>query len=382
MKKLPFYDRIRRQLDEKKAAGLLRRTAPFDERGGIDLATNSYLGLHLQPSIGREAQELCASDMAGNLASRIIASRTPLFDELEAELAAWKHAEAALVFNSGYAANLGILQAIATRGTEVFSDRLNHASLVDGIRLADCRMVRYAHADLDDLARRLKASSAPEKIIVTDTVFSMDGDRAPLAEICQLAHEHDAVVMVDEAHATGVLGASLGGLVEELHLEDAIDIYVGTLSKSIGGMGGFFAGSELMREFLVNHCRSLIFSTALPHSQLAWNLAAVRHIRRHPEMGPALLDKAERFRTRLQQAGYDTLNSTTQIVPCLLGEESAALQLSAFLRQRGIIAPAIRPPTVPAGTARLRLSIHLGLSEEQMEQVIGCLSEWRKSEKV
>jgi 8-amino-7-oxononanoate synthase len=147
-------------------------------------------------------------------------------------------------------------------------------------------------------------------------------------------------------------------------------------------MGGFFAGSELMREFLVNHCRSLIFSTALPHSQLAWNLAAVRHIRRHPEMGPALLDKAERFRTRLQQAGYDTLNSTTQIVPCLLGEESAALQLSAFLRQRGIIAPAIRPPTVPAGTARLRLSIHLGLSEEQMEQVIGCLSEWRKSEKV
>ncbi len=376
---LPLFDRISRELDERREVHLLR-TIPdpmSSSRDRIDLATNSYLALHDNAAVAGEAGRLAAGVAYGNLASRLIRDTSPLARELESELAQWKKTGAALLFNSGYAANVGILQAIATRNTAVFADRLNHASLVDGIRLSGAKLARYRHNDMADLARLLAASAAPEKIIVTDTVFSMDGDRAPLADIVDLAQEYKACVMVDEAHATGILGEEGSGLAEEAGVAAAIDLRMGTLSKAVAGLGGFFAGSALLRDYLVNHSRSLIYSTGLPASVIAFDIAAVRYLRANPQLGAALLARAASFRDKLHGLGFDTLGSTTQIVPCLVGDDGEALALSAFLAQRGIDAPAVRPPTVPPHTARIRFSLNLAFTPDQESAVVAALADWK-----
>jgi 8-amino-7-oxononanoate synthase len=376
----PLRERLSRELDERRGQGLFRSfPASGDHQAGasIDLSTNSYLDLHKNAEIRSEALRLAKGDLSGNLASRLISETSPLFRELETELAAWKGTETALLFNSGYAANLGILQALCRRDTAVFSDRLNHASLIDGMLLSGCRIHRYHHGDMADLKNRLEASDAVEKIIVTDTVFSMDGDVAPVADICVCAKDHGAMVMVDEAHATGIFGATGSGIASLSGCADAIDIRMGTLSKAIAGLGGFFAGSTLVRDYLVNHSRSLIYSTGLPHSVIAWDLAAVRHLRQHPEKGAELLRIAEKFRSGIRDLGFDTLRSTTQIIPCCVGDAMQASQLSRFLRERGIIAPGIRPPTVPRGSSRVRFSVHLGLTEHEITTVLSALKEWK-----
>jgi 8-amino-7-oxononanoate synthase len=372
----PLAERLSQELDERRRNGLLR-IIPEHRAPAIDLSTNSYLSLDRNTEVASEAQRLAGPVLHGNLASRLISETSPLAAELEAELGAWKKTEAALLFNSGYAANIGILQAIATRDTEVFSDRLNHASIIDGLRLSGCRLHRYRHCDMTDLKRLLAASKAKERIIVTDTVFSMDGDCAPLADIAEIAKTHGCCVMVDEAHATGVFGKNAGGLAEALGVSGAIDIRMGTLSKAIAGVGGFFAGSVLLRDYLVNHARSLIYSTGLPHAAVAFDLAAVRHIRARPEAGRELLEKSKGFRERLRVIGFDTLTSTTQIVPCCIGNDLKATQLSLFLRDRGILAPAIRPPTVPKGSSRVRFSVHSGFTGEQEDKVIAAFKEWK-----
>jgi 8-amino-7-oxononanoate synthase len=377
-----LFKRIEKELDERKASGLLRNIpkAPLGTKDGmIDLSTNSYLALHANSDVAAAAQELAHTTFNGNLASRLISETSPLAAVLETELAAWKKTESALLFNSGYAANVGIIQALCTRDTAVFCDRLNHASIIDGIRLSSCMFHRYRHCDMADLKRLLAASKAEEKLIVTDTVFSMDGDCAPLAEIAGLAKTFGCCIMVDEAHATGVFGPTASGLVEALGLADAIDIRMGTLSKAVAGVGGFFAGSALVRDYLVNHARSLIYSTALPHAAYAFDLAAVRHIRAHPNAGAKLLETALLFREKLRSIGIDTLASTTQIIPCLVGDDTKAMALSAFLRKRGILAPAIRPPTVPKGSARVRFSIHLDFSSDREETVVAALKEWKRT---
>ncbi|MBD3317390.1 MAG: aminotransferase class I/II-fold pyridoxal phosphate-dependent enzyme, partial [Chitinivibrionales bacterium] len=238
MKRPAVLDRIDRDLRKHEALGRFRRTAAEAPDAARDLSTNSYLSLHTNPVVARAAAELYDTDLSGNCASRLIATRSSLYERLERELADWKRCESALVFNSGYAANIGSIQALCGRGTEVFSDRLNHASIVDGIRLSGAKMNRYRHRDPNDLAQRLRDSQTEEKVIITDTVFSMDGDQAPLKAICDLAEEHGALVMVDEAHATGIFGKTLSGLVEELQLETRIPIRMGTLSKSAAGLGG------------------------------------------------------------------------------------------------------------------------------------------------
>ena len=189
-----------------------------------------------------------------------------MYDELESEIASWENTESALVFNSGYVANLGIITSLCNRDTEIFSDKLNHASIIDGIQLSGGIMTRYLHCNLADLEKKLAASTRKDKIIVTDTVFSMDGDCAPLADICELAAKYRCMVMVDEAHATGIFGKTGSGLVEQCGLEKSVDIRMGTLSKSIAGLGGYFAGSQMLRDYFVNTSRSLIYSTGLPHA--------------------------------------------------------------------------------------------------------------------
>lgn len=373
----PLAERLSRELEERRSQKLLR-AIPELHKQEIDLSTNSYLALHLNTEVAAEAQRLAGTVLHGNLASRLISETSPLAAQLETELAAWKKTEAALLFNSGYAANIGILQAVAARDTIVFCDRLNHASIIDGMRLSCCKFRRYGHCDMAELKSLLETSKAKEKIIITDTVFSMDGDCAPLADIVELAESNDCCVMVDEAHATGVFGPTAGGLAEAAGVAEAIDIRMGTLSKAIAGVGGFFAGSALLRDYLVNHARSLIYSTGLPHAAVAFDLAAVRHIRAHPETGRTLLEKAMGFRERLHGLGFDTMASTTQIVPCRTGTSADTVALSAFLRERGILAPAIRPPTVPKGTSRVRFSLHSGFSGDQEETVIAALKEWKK----
>jgi 8-amino-7-oxononanoate synthase len=373
----PLLDRMERTLRKRRDRGLLRSLPSPERSAAIDLSTNSYLALHACEAVRSEALRLAGGDLSGNRASRLVYDASPLARELEAELASWKKTETALLFNSGYAANLGILQAVCGRDTAVFCDRLNHASIVDGILLAGCHMQRYRHGDMSDLSALLAASDATEKIIITDTVFSMDGDVAPLADLCDLARSHGAMVMVDEAHATGIFGPTGSGMVDALGCGQAVHLRMGTLSKAIAGLGGFFAGSSLVREYLINHGRSLIYSTGLPPAVIAWDLAAVRHLRGHPEKGAELLRKAERFRQAVHELGFDTLHSSTSIIPCMTADENTATGLSAFLKERGIIAPAIRPPTVPKGGSRVRFSVHLDLTEENIATVVSALGEWR-----
>ncbi|MBD3419808.1 MAG: aminotransferase class I/II-fold pyridoxal phosphate-dependent enzyme [Chitinivibrionales bacterium] len=372
MRQTPLSDRLARERCARKASALFRQTAPCEEVS-IDLSTNSYLSLHDNTHVHAAAHKLIDGQLSGNLASRIISTGTALYARLESALAQWKQTETALVFNSGYAANVGMIQALANRSTDIFCDRLNHASIYDGIRLCGARLHRYRHCDVNDLRKRVQTSSSPEKIIVTDSVFSMDGDCAPLADICDVARAHDALVMVDEAHATGIFGMRHSGWVEACGVEEAIDIRMGTLSKAVAGLGGFFSGSFLLRDHFVNHARSLIYSTALPHSVLAFDLAAIDYIRSHVGIQAKLLAKAQHFRQLLTDAGFDTLNSTTQIIPCLIGDDARTLHLSRHLRKHGIKAPAVRPPTVPKGTSRLRFSIHANVDEEHLRRVVSIL---------
>jgi 8-amino-7-oxononanoate synthase len=373
MNNSPLYDRITKSLSEIKLNNLFRKTAFPTDSHIIDLSTNSYLSLHTNRQVADEARAIQGNRLYGNLASRIISSSSSLFGELESEIASWENTESALIFNSGYAANIGIIAALCNRDTDVFSDKLNHASIIDGIKLSGGRMNRYLHCGMTDLEKKLKASDKKDKIIITDTVFSMDGDCAPLGDICDLAKKYYCMVMVDEAHATGVFGKTGSGLVEQCGLEKNIDIRMGTLSKSIAGLGGYFAGPTVLRDYFVNSSRSLIYSTGLPHCVLAHDLAALRYIRNHPERGKHLLEKASRFRNAVQEIGFSTLNSTTHIVPCIFGDEKAALLASEFCLKNGIKVPAVRPPTVPAHSARLRFSLHADLTGENLEYVVGIL---------
>ena len=381
MSNSPIYNRIATILEKRHHNGLFRHCAAttYSPPIRIECSTNSYLGLHANSVVAAEALRLSGRQMHGNLASRLIATTSDLYHQLEKEIADWKKTETALVFNSGYAANIGVIQALCQRSTEVFCDRLNHASIYDGIRLSGCRMVRYKHCDMTDLKQRLSASKTTEKIIITDTVFSMDGDRAPLSDIAELAHSYNALVMVDEAHATGLFGATGTGLVEATGTEDDIAIRMGTLSKSIAGLGGYVAVNDTLRDFFVNFSRSLIYSTGLPHSILAHNCAAVRYIRANPHLGSEVLQGAEKMREDLKNLGCDTKSSTTQIIPYSVKNEDDATSLSLFLRENGIKVPAILPPTVPAGTARLRFSWSSLITDEDRDTIISTLKKWRKT---
>lgn len=379
MKSSPIYDRILKAINKRKADLQFRSIPDFsnEARSFIDLSTNSYLSLHTNPTVQENAGILAKKHFHGNLASRLVSEQSPLFSMLEKEIAEWENTECSLLFNSGYAANLGILQALCTKDTEVFCDRLNHASIYDGIFLSGCKINRYRHNDMKDLENRLINSKAKEKLIVTDTVFSMDGDRAPLADICTLAQKYLCFTMVDEAHATGIFGKNGSGLCEEDGVSESIDIRMGTLSKSIAGLGGYCAVSSDLRNFFINFCRSFIYSTALPHQTLAHNLAAIRFIRFAPESGAQLLSMADYFRDGLHSLGFSTLNSTTHIVPVLMDSERSAMNLSSYLKKNGIIAPAIRPPTVPEGTARLRISLFYGLTSSQQSYILEQIRNWK-----
>jgi 8-amino-7-oxononanoate synthase len=352
-------------LEDLRAAGLLRelRTVEsaqgprvrLDGRDVLLLCSNDYLGLAEDVRVREAAAAAALRWGAGAGASRLVSGNMAPHRELEHELAALKGSEACVLFGSGFLANTGVVAALAGPGEVVLSDALNHASIVDGCRLARAETMVYAHADLDALAAALRRAGGRRATIVTDTVFSMDGDLAPLEGIVELARRHGARVVVDEAHATGVVGPEGRGLVAQLGLEDEVDVVVGTLSKSLGSYGAFACCSAELAAFLVNRARTLIFSTALPPAAVGAALASLRILRDEPEIVGRLHANARALRAELAAAGLDVAPGAMPIVPLIVGPADAAMDACEAAIERGVFAQAIRPPTVPDGTSRLRL---------------------------
>ncbi|MCD4706460.1 MAG: 8-amino-7-oxononanoate synthase [Candidatus Sabulitectum sp.] len=330
----------------------------------LNFSTNDYLNLSSHPLVKRCAIEAVKLFGTGSRGSRLMAGNLSLHEGLEHQLARLTGMETALVFGSGFLTNLGVLTSLAGRNDVIFSDRLNHASLVDGAIASRAEVRRYRHCSVEHLRDLLLSSgNTGRKIIVTDSVFSMDGDVAPLRDIFELSVAEGCLLIVDEAHAIGVFGSG-GGVCRGLGI--CPDVITGTLSKALGGYGGFAACSSEMREYFVNRSRSFVYTTALPPASVGAAMGALEVINSTSGMGSSLLDLAADFRKLLVEKGFDTSGSVSQIVPIVVGESSAALSLSAALEEIGILAVAIRPPTVPAGTARLRFSVTLAHSPDDI----------------
>ncbi len=379
-------------LAERDEQGLLRRLRPLrrlpggrvvteDGRELVDLASNDYLGLSFHPALAEAAARAARDEGVGGAASRLIVGDSPACRELEARLAEHKGTEAALVLGSGFAANVGVVPALVGRGDAVFSDRLNHASIVDGCRLARADVHRYRHSDLDQLDDLLARSRAARKLIVTESVFSMDGDVAPLRELVELKQRHGAALLLDEAHGAGVFGPHGEGYAHELGVADGVDLHLGTFSKAFGVYGAYVAGRRLWIAELVNACRTLIYSTALPPPLIAAATAALELVRAARGERQRLAAHAARFRAELGRHGLDTGGSTTQIVPAIVGEPERALALARRLERRGVLAVGIRPPTVPAGTARVRFSLSAAHADEDVNRAIAAVAAATKEDR-
>lgn len=349
------HDGLRRSLRVIESAQAGR--VIYDGRGVIMLSSNNYLGLAAHPCVKQAAVKATARYGVGSGASRLVAGNLEPIRQLEANLARLKGTEAALVFGSGYLANLGTITALMGSGDTIFSDELNHASLIDGCRLAKADLRIYRHCDVEHLKVLLEDSAgAGRRLIVTDSIFSMDGDFAPLREIVELAHRYEAAIMIDEAHAVGVIGPDGAGLAGELGLQNQIDVQMGTLSKALGSYGAYVAGSRMLIDFLVNRARSFIYTTGLPPPVAAAADAAIEIMRAEPERKQRLWNNASYLRERLNAAGFSFGCTQSPILPLIVGESEAAVGMAKGLFERGVYAIAIRPPTVPAGTARLRLT--------------------------
>jgi 8-amino-7-oxononanoate synthase len=355
------------QLDALRALHRFREPVVFDGDGPdgivrgkrvVSFASNDYLGLAAHPTVRAAAISAIERFGTGAMASRLVVGTRSLHRELEQAIAEWKRTETALVFSSGYAANIGVITTLGAADVTLFSDELNHASIIDGCRLSKARTIVYRHLDLDHLQQQLR-QTAGRKIVVSESVFSMDGDCAPLQALAELCIEHGALLVLDEAHA--VLGPKLE-CINELQV-----LHVGTLSKTLGALGGFVAGSSRLIELLINRARTFIFTTGLSPADTAAALAALRICES---------DEGDRLRARLRLL-IDMLqpNHSSAIVPIILGEDSAALDAAAQLKERGIYVPAIRPPTVPKGTSRLRVALSAAHTEISVQLLRDALDE-------
>ncbi|OQP05501.1 8-amino-7-oxononanoate synthase [Geobacillus sp. 46C-IIa] len=359
----------KRQLRRAEASGT---SVILNGKPMLNLASNNYLGLADDQRLIEAGCEAMQRYGAGAGASRLVVGNHPLYERAEAALKQWKKAEAALIFNSGYTANIGVLTALIGRDDLVFSDQLNHASLIDGIRLSKAACFRYRHNDINQLESWLKQSPPDKrKWIVTDAVFSMDGDLAPLSELVELKRRYRAILIVDEAHSGGVFGPNGEGLLYHFGLEKEEDVIaIGTFSKALGSFGAYATGEPWLIDYLMNSARSFIFTTALPPAVLAANEAAIHIVQSEPERRTRLHALSERFRTKLKQLGFDTGGSETPIVPVIVGPNDQAVAMSELLQEAGIAAIAIRPPTVPEGTARIRFSVTAAMTEEDVDRAV------------
>ena len=343
------------------------------------LASNSYLDLANIPELKQAMAQAVLDWGTGSGGARLTTGNKTPHDELEIELAKFKGEEAAITFNTGYMVNVGTISALCGKSDIIFSDSLNHASIIDGIRLSRATCVVYKHNDMTDLERAIQENATNQKmLIVTDAVFSMDGDLANLPELLRIAHTYNCLLMIDEAHATGVIGRTGRGLAEHYGCEHA-DVTVGTLSKAIACEGGFVAGKKQLIEFLKNKSRSFIFTTAMSPAMAAGALRNLRFLESHPERVQQLQENVKFFCKALQREGLNVPQSPSAIIPVIIGDEAAALNASAKLLERGYVIPAIRYPTVAKGQARLRASLMATHTHEELERAAKAIAQVIKS---
>lgn len=378
------------ELDVLQEQGLYRRMTPVKGSQGariivegkemLLLCSNNYLGLADHPALKEAAIKAVEKYGVGTGASRLVSGTMELHELLEEQIASFKGTERALLFNSGYAANTGVIPALAQKGDVIFSDKLNHASIVDGCLLSRAQLVRYPHNDITFLRRRLAEScGGGRRIIITDGVFSMDGDMARLAELVALKKEFGALLMVDDAHGTGVLGSTGRGTAEYFGLSAEVDIAMGTLGKALGGFGAFIASSNEIIDYLVNRARSFIYSTSLPPAVLAAASAAFKLVDSGEGTGLRLrlAENSAYLRNSLAEAGFDTLTSETQIVPVFVGGTQLTMEFSRALLAEGVFVQGIRPPTVPVGSSRLRFTLMASHSLADLQQVVAAVCRTR-----
>ena len=362
--------RKRRVLEGAQGARIV-----VDGREVLNFSSNDYLGLANHPRLRAAAHAAIDAFGVGSGASPLVTGQMRVHQEAEARFARFTGLPAALLFPSGYAANLGVLAALCDRHAEIFADRLDHACLNDGAILSRAAFVRYPHLDFAALAARLAASTAEVRVVATDTVFSMDGDLAPVPELLALCERHDAWLLLDDAHGFGVLGPTGRGTLEHFGLRSSRVIYMATLGKALGGYGAFVGGEPEVIEWLVQKARTYVYSTALPPAVAATASAAMDLIDAEPELVASLRQRIGEFRAAAASAGLPLGNSSTAIQPLILGEAAAAMQASAQLLERGYCVPAIRPPTVPEGTSRLRVSLSAAHAREDVEGLVRALGE-------
>ena len=379
-------DYLREELAKLDAQGLLLQTrtlegptgarARFDGRDVINLASNNYLGLANHPRMNAAAARAATELGAGSGAVRTIAGTMTMHRELERRFAAFKHAEDALMFQSGFTANAGTVAAILDKQDVIVSDRLNHASIIDGARLSRADIKVFEHKDADHADRLLQETKAPDRrqLLITDGVFSMDGDIAPLPALVEVAERHGAIMMVDDAHASGVLGAGGAGTVDHFGLHGRVDVQVGTLSKAIGVLGGFIAGPSQLIEWLQNRGRPFLFSTSAPPAAVAACIEALDIIRDEPERLERLWANTRAFKEGLHELGFDTAASETPITPVITRDEESTQAFARRLFEEGVFCPAIVFPTVARGQARVRTIVtadHTGDDLAEALEVFG-----------
>ena len=349
----------------------------LEDRPFLNFGANDYLGLAADPRLTEAALNAAKRYGWGAGASPLVAGWTEVHQSLVESIAAYEKTEAALLFPTGYAANLGTISALVGQSDVVYSDRLNHACLIDGARLSRASVRVYPHNDPAKLNEILEREQGKfrRSLIVTDGVFSMDGDLAPLAQLVEIADRHEAMLLVDEAHGTGVFGPDGRGAASACGVADRIHVRVGTLSKALGSIGGFVAGSKRLIDWLVNQARTQIYSTSLPAAAAAAALEAFTIIEAEPWRREHVLALGSRLRQRLTAAGFDVGHSAGPIVPVILGDVDKTVALSARLRKHGLFVPAIRPPTVPEDTARLRISLSAAHSESDIDTLIAAITD-------
>ncbi len=357
-----MFDFINQELDSLKKSGLYRQLKIIDPKKHLIFCSNDYLGLTNHPKIIEATKGL----KTGSGASRLVSGNIPIHEELENKIAKFKKREAAIVFPTGYMANLGVISALTNEKDLIIIDRLNHASIIDGCRLSKAKLKVYPHKDMAALEKILQQSEKfKKKLIITDSVFSMDGDIAPLPQIVALAKKYNAITMIDEAHATGTIGKTGRGAEEYFGIEGQVDIVMGTLSKAIGSLGGFVAGKKELIDFLVNKSRSFIYTTALPPTCCAASIAAFEII----ESNPGLI---EQLKTNARLIKSD---AKTPIIPILIGDAKKTMEISEKLFAKGIFVSGIRPPTVPEGKSRLRITVSAAHTKEEIECLLSSLQE-------
>lgn len=342
----------------------------------LSFCSNNYLGLANHPSVIEAVKDAVEVYGWGAGASRLVSGNMTLHETLEKEISKFKRKDAAIVFPTGYMANLGVITSLVSNGDLVICDKFNHASIIDGCRLSGADFRVYAHCNMEKLENILKKSSKyNRKMIVTDSVFSMDGDLAPLPDLVNLGAKYNAILMVDEAHGTGVFGKNGRGVIEHFNLSKEVDVVMGTLSKAIGSLGGYVSGDNDLISYFRNKARSFMYTTALPPAVCAASIAGIKLIQEDPSMRVSLWHNVRFIKDKLRTLNIETISSGSQIIPILIGDALKAVKISNLLYDSGILIPAIRPPTVPANSSRLRMTVMSSHTQGDLERLLQVLSE-------